>query len=148
MHVVLCVRVPLLCFVCYCTVSCFRFFTFCLSIIFFVFCFFFFFSSRRRHTRCLSDWSSDVCSSDLVILSSCHLVIFVGGHASTSSAASRIAACACSASPRSRTASAGLSLSRRSEERRVGKEWRSGWWAEALKRKADRSILSEGQRKM
>src|ERR1039458_10813209 len=25
-----------------------------------------FFSSRRRHTRCLSDWSSDVCSSDLV----------------------------------------------------------------------------------
>src|SRR5262245_40013377 len=23
-------------------------------------------SSRRRHTRCLSDWSSDVCSSDLV----------------------------------------------------------------------------------
>src|SRR5437899_8820079 len=31
-----------------------------------VFCFAFFFSSRRRHTRCLSDWSSDVCSSDLV----------------------------------------------------------------------------------
>src|SRR5258705_6045323 len=28
--------------------------------------FVFFFSSRRRHTRCLSDWSSDVCSSDLV----------------------------------------------------------------------------------
>src|SRR5205814_5806394 len=27
--------------------------------------FYFFFSSRRRHTRCLSDWSSDVCSSDL-----------------------------------------------------------------------------------
>src|SRR5205814_6142307 len=27
--------------------------------------YFFFFSSRRRHTRCLSDWSSDVCSSDL-----------------------------------------------------------------------------------
>src|SRR5471030_3356124 len=25
----------------------------------------FFFSSRSRHTRCLSDWSSDVCSSDL-----------------------------------------------------------------------------------
>src|SRR5436853_2304840 len=32
---------------------------------FFIFLFFFFFSSRRRHTRCLSDWSSDVCSSDL-----------------------------------------------------------------------------------
>src|SRR3989442_2489811 len=27
--------------------------------------FVFFFSSRRRHTRCGRDWSSDVCSSDL-----------------------------------------------------------------------------------
>src|SRR5262245_56077136 len=31
----------------------------------YMFCCGFFFSSRRRHTRCLSDWSSDVCSSDL-----------------------------------------------------------------------------------
>src|SRR6266513_4399881 len=29
---------------------------------------FFFFSSRRRHTRSKRDWSSDVCSSDLAIL--------------------------------------------------------------------------------
>src|SRR2546422_8255132 len=29
----------------------------------------FFFSSRRRHTRCSRDWSSDVCSSDLRIRS-------------------------------------------------------------------------------
>src|SRR6266542_5385827 len=28
--------------------------------------FLFLFSSRRRHTRCYRDWSSDVCSSDLV----------------------------------------------------------------------------------
>src|SRR5207245_7331570 len=28
-------------------------------------CMIFFFSSRRRHTRCYRDWSSDVCSSDL-----------------------------------------------------------------------------------
>src|SRR5215813_15543192 len=28
----------------------------------------FFFSSRRRHTRCGRDWSSDVCSSDLLML--------------------------------------------------------------------------------
>src|SRR5699024_11989342 len=27
---------------------------------------FFFFSSRRRHTRSKRDWSSDVCSSDLL----------------------------------------------------------------------------------
>src|SRR5919199_2099075 len=29
---------------------------------------FFFFSSRRRHTRSLCDWSSDVCSSDLPLV--------------------------------------------------------------------------------
>src|SRR6266496_3351575 len=29
--------------------------------------FYFFFSSRRRHTRSLRDWSSDVCSSDLAV---------------------------------------------------------------------------------
>src|SRR3972149_4266049 len=33
--------------------------------------FFFFFSSRRRHTRFDRDWSSDVCSSDLLF---CRLV--------------------------------------------------------------------------
>src|SRR5437762_11342054 len=30
-----------------------------------LFQFVFFFSSRRRHTRYIGDWSSDVCSSDL-----------------------------------------------------------------------------------
>src|SRR5215467_15403460 len=30
--------------------------------------FFFFFSSRRRHTRLQGDWSSDVCSSDLLVM--------------------------------------------------------------------------------
>src|SRR2546426_3469545 len=33
-----------------------------------MFVFFFFFSSRRRHTRLQGDWSSDVCSSDLLFL--------------------------------------------------------------------------------
>src|SRR5437762_7324413 len=33
---------------------------------YFLYFFFFFFSSRRRHTRYIGDWSSDVCSSDLV----------------------------------------------------------------------------------
>src|SRR5690554_6961477 len=51
-------RVPfLIIFYCY---FIFYFFTYL-----FVFFFFFFFSSRRRHTRCGRDWSSDVCSSDL-----------------------------------------------------------------------------------
>src|SRR3989454_6852396 len=31
-----------------------------------LFMFFFFFSSRRRHTRLQGDWSSDVCSSDII----------------------------------------------------------------------------------
>src|SRR5438046_10107858 len=38
---------------------------FILIIFYYLFLFFFFFSSRRRHTRLVSDWSSDVCSSDL-----------------------------------------------------------------------------------
>src|SRR5258705_1776320 len=40
----------------------------------------FFFQSRRRHTRCLSDWSSDVCSSDLEALAQ---TLPLGGHAFT-----------------------------------------------------------------
>src|SRR2546427_3373244 len=43
-------------------------------------CIFFFFSSRRRHTRFDCDWSSDVCSSDL--LAHEHQVLLRGyGHA-------------------------------------------------------------------
>ena len=38
-------------------------------------CFFFFFSSRRRHTRLQGDWSSDVCSSDLLM--TCYLLISI-----------------------------------------------------------------------
>src|SRR5579863_7533001 len=50
-------------------------------------CFFcFFFSSRRRHTRWTGDWSSDVCSSDLVlnpmhVAPMIHGVVFSGGSA-------------------------------------------------------------------
>src|SRR5205085_9110971 len=46
------------------------------------FCFFFFFSSRRRHTRFDCDWSSDVCSSDLIRLWSAPLGLARGltGH--------------------------------------------------------------------
>src|SRR5699024_11445978 len=34
-----------------------------------------FFSSRRRHTRSKRDWSSDVCSSDLVFSSAGHISV-------------------------------------------------------------------------
>src|SRR5947207_10217107 len=63
-HSLISVEVSLSCFS-----SCSFFCVFCFWLVFFFFCFcffcFFFFSSRRRHTRSLCDWSSDVCSSDL-----------------------------------------------------------------------------------
>src|SRR5256885_3413308 len=40
---------------------------------------FFFFSSRRRHTRLQGDWSSDVCSSDLLDRGEEHWVVRVEG---------------------------------------------------------------------
>src|SRR5882762_11486183 len=40
-----------------------------------IYFFFFFFSSRRRHTRFKCDWSSDVCSSDLLVTRSAALVL-------------------------------------------------------------------------
>src|SRR5262245_63703174 len=51
------------------SIICYVFFVVVFFLIRFLYHFFiFFFSSRRRHTRCLSDWSSDVCSSDLCAL--------------------------------------------------------------------------------
>src|SRR5256886_7289010 len=41
--------------------------------------FFFFFSSRRRHTRFDCDWSSDVCSSDLLFLNLGLQIVRSGG---------------------------------------------------------------------
>src|SRR5690554_2091941 len=49
----------------YCSISHFCHFCFFFLRVFLFIFFFFFFSSRRRHTRCGRDWSSDVCSSDL-----------------------------------------------------------------------------------
>src|SRR5690242_15966303 len=45
----------------------------------FFFFIFFFFSSRRRHTRFTCDWSSDVCSSDLVSEDGSYLVLATAG---------------------------------------------------------------------
>src|SRR5438034_5066884 len=87
---------------------------------------FFFFSSRRRHTRSLCDWSSDVCSSDLrgidardnasVLLREPHTIefgtIFLAGLRSDEAMISVLA------HELTHVASG------RSEERRVGKEWR------------------------
>src|SRR5437879_12718655 len=43
----------------------------------------FFFSSRRRHTRYIGDWSSDVCSSDLCIFTRSVPVALLEPHART-----------------------------------------------------------------
>src|SRR5437879_13649090 len=80
----------------------------------------FFFSSRRRHTRYIGDWSSDVCSSDLE-----HVLLHEGQQvpiapqlqvANVGSVERQAAACG--------IVEAG---DERSEERRVGKEcrWRA-----------------------
>src|SRR5262245_66061767 len=91
---------------------------------------FFFFSSRRRHTRCLSDWSSDVCSSDLALLP---LYIFEPRYRKMLADAlksHRMFTVAMQRPGQNREAPcpvAGLGLIRRSEERRVGKECGARW---------------------
>src|SRR5207248_4054431 len=61
--------------------------------ILFFFLFFFFFSSRRRHTRSYGDWSSDVCSSDLVPTPRHHVSREVAVCASDVEQASLVAEC-------------------------------------------------------
>src|SRR6266852_1432043 len=69
-----------------------------------------FFSSRRRHTRCYRDWSSDVCSSDLY---------------------------GCERAPHRWSVLRRSKRPWRSEERRVGKECRSRWSPYLLKKKEE-----------
>src|SRR5206468_5328898 len=99
----------------------------------------FFFSSRRRHTRSDRDWSSDVCSSDLSGKTGKLKALYVVG-----------------ANPIGRLGIDPFAFAQafvvvqdmflteaaimadvvlpaanaRSEERRVGKEGRAGWWRE------------------
>src|SRR2546429_363257 len=86
--------------------------------------FIFFFSSRRRHTRCSRDWSSDVCSSDLIhprTSSRCCSNPPRGGcdHPSSRSLPQKVRLAF--------VVRAYLQFHSRSEERRVGKECRSRW---------------------
>src|SRR2546426_5207129 len=76
----------------------------------------FFFSSRRRHTRLQGDWSSDVCSSDL-LSSLPHLPSSM--RAALLSSQYELLIGSVVVSP--------LNFGSRSEERRVGKECRSRW---------------------
>src|SRR5437868_9058759 len=76
----------------------------------------FFFSSRRRHTRSKRDWSSDVCSSDLVF----GPTEITEHHVGTFDADLPLF-------PRRELLFAFVDDLHRSEERRVGKECRSRW---------------------
>src|SRR5205085_4231892 len=88
----------------------------------------FFFSSRRRHTSFACDWSSDVCSSDLLRRQAADRGEGLQAGPSIPpvkafSAVSGLATKSFSLSAaRTRTA-AGSRVMPRSEERRVGKEW-------------------------
>src|SRR5690349_23536121 len=94
---------------------------------------FFFFSSRRRHTRSLRDWSSDVCSSDLSAFGahrwrwSLHLnaylseaLIVTGDSARALEHADRVL--------RQARETGSMKYEARSEERRVGKEGGCRGW--------------------
>src|SRR2546430_12002220 len=86
----------------------------------------FFFSSRRRHTRFDCDWSSDVCSSDLVPMRGNRYQN--EGRLASWPRSKLLFACESRFLPLSTHgyASAPAKLLR-SEERRVGKECRSRW---------------------
>src|SRR5438034_11620736 len=86
----------------------------------------FFFSSRRRHTRSLCDWSSDVCSSDL----------HVGNRVARLAAGEVDRVVAAPARRHHR-------VDPRSEERRVGKECRCRWWRYHKKKKMKKDERTE-----
>src|SRR5699024_12041225 len=90
----------------------------------------FFFSSRRRHTRSKRDWSSDVCSSDLILpllqihavgtqMDTCKHHFLTSGFRKTPYLLQHILR------PAAPHPSAGIGNDARSEERRVGKERRT-----------------------
>src|SRR3546814_4168988 len=88
--------------------------------------FFFFFKQKTAYEMRISDWSSDVCSSDLLLTSSTHPVIS-GRALMRSQPGSRLGAMPCliAFSTRHNRLSAGMFRVRqtgRSEERRVGQE--------------------------
>src|SRR5256885_5108530 len=93
---------------------------------------FFFFSSRRRHTRLQGDWSSDVCSSDLV-LADCWLMLLTRSfgvqvnNINQQSAKTVSSITTVDLGGISKIEETFCVLLARSEERRVGKECRSRW---------------------
>src|SRR3712207_8274614 len=84
---------------------------------------FFFFSSRRRHTRYWRDWSSDVCSSDLLDLTHRRY----SGRAGPQGDLDMFTRSLVRFGTRFGLILLVAGQASRSEERRVGKECRSRW---------------------
>src|SRR3989442_2046015 len=93
---------------------------------------YFIFTSRRRHTSWGRDWSSDVCSSDLLIARiarSCMIEVLRQDYIRTARAKGLDHTRPGDAGDEGRLAEAERNgrQQHRSEERRVGKECRSRW---------------------
>src|SRR5687768_18587938 len=91
----------------------------------------FFFSSRRRHTRCSRDWSSDVCSSDLAFYAYAHVPWIKPSQrrfteADLPAGDAKRALYERGREILERAGYREIGMDHRSEERRVGKEGRSG----------------------
>src|SRR5690554_8069714 len=98
----------------------------------------FFFSSRRRHTRCGRDWSSDVCSSDLAAEQRhVHVAVArVGGDVGAIAQLLLEEVVAGGADAGGDGHALEVLDGLRSEERRVGKECRSRWSTAHYNKKA------------
>src|SRR5438045_9580278 len=96
----------------------------------------FFFSSKRRNTRCLSDWSSAVCSSDLT-----YNTIYLGRVADVAAITPEEAINYNLVGPNLRGSGVNFDVRRdepysvypRSEERRVGKGYSTRRWRAAVR---------------
>src|SRR5688500_20272004 len=95
----------------------------------------FFFSSRRRHTRLQGDWSSDVCSSDLIAVAALAIAGGIVGDARLGAVDAGAEHLAAGPVPVDARAHLLERPRRRSEERRVGKECRPRCGSERAKRK-------------
>src|SRR5437868_9094175 len=93
----------------------------------------FYFSSRRRHTRSKRDWSSDVCSSDLnQAIARINRPNKINGNACTAARTNVRNSSSAGVKSQGERSSTWIRLTTatRSEERRVGKEWRGRRWEE------------------